>query len=122
MSKTILVVDSNSLIRHSLSAALVSNELAVETANNGKDGLALALDKKPDLIVTDLQMAKMDGLAMIAKIRKTSWGKKTPIIIMTVDEEPESINKALEFGVTTYISKKFSDPAAIVEQIRRTLG
>jgi CheY-like chemotaxis protein len=122
MSKTILIVDDNDLIRQSLTAALVSNELVVESANNGKDGLKLALEKHPDLVVTDVHMPEMDGLEMIEKLRADEWGKKVPVLIMTIDEEAESINKALSAGVTTYMSKNVSDPASIVEQIKIALG
>lgn len=122
MSKTILIVDDNELIRKSLSAALISNEIVVETATNGKEGLERAIEKQPNLIVTDVHMPEMDGLEMIQKLRADEWGKKVPILIMTVDEEAESINKALEAGVTVYISKNVSDPAAIVDQIKIALG
>lgn len=122
MSKTILIVDDNELIRKSLSAALKSNEIAVETAENGKEGFDKAITIHPDLIVTDVHMPEMDGLEMIQKLRNDESGKKVPILIMTVDEEAESINKALEAGVTVYISKNVSDPAAIVDQIKIALG
>lgn len=122
MSKTILIVDDNELVRKSLAATLKSNEHEVFTADNGKDGLKLALEKHPDLIATDVHMPQMDGLEMIDHIRKDEWGKKVPILIMTVDEAAESINKALEAGVTVYISKNVTDPAAIVDQIRIAIG
>jgi len=122
MSKTILIVDDNELIRKSLSAALVTNEIQVIAVANGSEGLKTALEKQPDLIVTDVHMPEMDGLEMIEKIRADAWGKKVPILIMTIDEEAESINKALEAGVTVYISKNVSDPAAIVDQIKIALG
>ena len=122
MSKTILIVDDNELIRKSLAAALISNELDVETAQNGKDGLRIALDKQPDVIVTDVHMPEMTGLEMIEKLRTDEWGKKVPIIVMTVDEGTESINKAMEAGVTVYISKNMNDPASIVDQIKTALG
>ena len=122
MSKTILIVDDNELVRKSLAAALVSNETAVITAANGKEGLKEASENHPDLIVTDVHMPELDGLAMIDKIRAEEWGKKVPILIMTIDEEAESINKALAAGVTVYISKNVSDPASIVDQIKTALG
>ena len=122
MSKTILIVDDNELIRKSLSAALISNELDVETAQNGKDGLQIALDGQPDMIVPDVHMPEMTGLEMIEKLRADEWGKKVPILVMTVDEGTESINKAMEAGVTVYISKNMNDPASIVDQIKTALG
>lgn len=122
MSKTILIVDDNELVRKSLAAALVSNEITVETADDGKEGLKLALEKHPDIIVTDVHMPQLSGLEMIDKIRADEWGKKVPILVMTIDENAESINKALEAGVTVYISKNVTDPAAIVEQIKTAMG
>lgn len=122
MMKTILIVDDNELVRKSLAAAIKSNELDVLTATNGREGLELALEKHPDLIATDVHMPELDGLEMISKIRSDEWGKKVPILVMTVDEAAESINKALTAGVTVYISKNVTDPAAIVDQIRTAIG
>ena len=59
---------------------------------------------------------------MIEKLRADEWGKKVPILVMTVDEGTESINKAMEAGVTVYISKNMNDPASIVDQIKTALG
>lgn len=122
MSKTILIADDNELVRKSLTAALVTNEITVLAADNGKEGLKLALEKHPDIIVTDVHMPQLSGMEMIEKIRADAWGKKVPILVMTIDEETESINKALEAGVTVYISKNVSDPASIVDQIKTALG
>jgi DNA-binding NarL/FixJ family response regulator len=67
-------------------------------------------------------MPQLGGLEMIDKIRVDEWGKKVPILVMTIDEDTESINKALEAGVTVYISKNVTAPAAIVEQIKTAMG
>lgn len=122
MSKTVLIVDDNELVRKSLAASLVTNEVKVETATNGKEGLALAEQLQPDLLITDVHMPEMDGLQMVDKIREHEWGKKVPIIVMTVDEETSSINKALEAGITVYLSKNTTDPAEVVDQIKTALG
>lgn len=122
MNKTILIVDDNELVRKSLAATLISNALNVETASNGKEGLDKALKLHPDLVITDIRMPQLDGLEMIEKIRADEWGKKVPVLVMTVDEDTESINKALLAGVTVYISKNVTDPAAIAEQIKTALG
>ncbi len=122
MSKTVLVVDDDKLVRTSLSSMLVSPDIAVETASNGKEGLKLALDKHPNLIITDVRMPEMDGLEMISQIRKDDWGKNVPIIIMTVDEGATTINKALEAGITVYISKTGANPQVIADQIVTALG
>jgi CheY-like chemotaxis protein len=122
MSKKVLIVDDNELVRKSLGAMLTNVEVSALTAANGKDGLKLALEQHPDLVITDVHMPEMSGHDMIEKIRADEWGKKVPIIIMTVDDDADSINKALEEGVTVYLSKTTSDPAAIAEQIKTALG
>lgn len=122
MSKKILIVDDNELVRKSLGAMLTTVEVSVLTATNGKEGLELALKEQPNLVITDVHMPEMDGHQMIEKIRANEWGKKVPIVIMTVDENTDSINKALEAGVTVYLSKANADPAIIAEQIKIALG
>lgn len=122
MSKTVLIVDDNELVRKTLTAALVAPGRIVESAASGKDGLAKALEVHPDLIITDVHMPEMDGLEMIDRLRKDEWGAKVPIIVMTVDEQATSINKALEAGITVYISKNTTDPAEIVDQIKIAAG
>lgn len=121
MSKTILVVDDDKLIREGLVALLKNAGQDVLEANNGKTGLALALERKPDLVVTDVRMPDMTGLEMISALRADEWGKKVPVIILTNDESNTSINQALESGVTTYLPKS-STPSDIRQQILQTVG
>ncbi len=120
--KTVLIVDDNELVRKSLAASLISNEVHVETAANGVEGLEKAEKLRPNLLITDVHMPEMDGLVMIDKIREQEWGAKIPVIVMTVDDGTESINKALEAGITVYLSKNTTDPAGVANQIKTALG
>ena len=100
MSKTILVIDDDKLIREGLVAMLKNAGQNVLEASNGKEGLDSALEQKPDLVVTDVRMPEMTGLEMITQLRTNEWGQKVPVIILTNDESNDSINQALESGVT----------------------
>jgi CheY-like chemotaxis protein len=122
MSKTVLVVDDDKLARHSLAATLKNAGLETTEAENGKDALDSAKKAQPDLIVTDVHMPEMDGLEMIENLRKEDWGKSIPVIILTVDEAPATINQALASGVTVYLSKASADPQAIADQVVTALG
>ncbi len=122
MSKTVLVVEDDNLARKSLVSALEEKGLKVHEAINGKKGLAAALTNKPDLIVSDIRMPEMDGLTMIDELRKDSWGKDVPVIVLTTDETTDSINQALQAGVTVYLSKTTLDPTAITEQVLTALS
>lgn len=122
MSKTILLVEDDQLIRESLARVLADKGLNVLQAANGKEGLEKALAGKVDLILTDIIMPEVDGLTMLDKLREDSKGKKIPAIVLTNDEQTETLNKAMEAGVTVYLSKASLDAEAIAEQVLVALG
>jgi CheY-like chemotaxis protein len=115
--KTALVVEDDSLARKSIAASLKDAGLAVTTAEDGQQGLETALATHPDLIVADLKMPKMNGMEMIAAIRKDDWGKHVPIVILTSDQSMDTMNKALESGVTVYLNKADLDYSTLADQI-----
>jgi DNA-binding response OmpR family regulator len=81
--KTILVVEDEKILRDAVVDILrLKNFLPLE-ARNGNEGVALALKEHPDLILLDLIMPAMDGMAAFKKIREGAWGKNVPIIILT---------------------------------------
>lgn len=121
MSKTILVVDDDKLIREGLSALLKNAGQTVLEAVDGKEGLAAALANHPDLIVSDVRMPNMTGLEMLDAIRADSWGKDIPVVILTNDESSDSVNHALQAGVTVYLAKNL-DPGTLTQQILQAVG
>lgn len=122
MSKTVLVVEDDELIRGSLVRTLKDKGLEVAEAANGKEGLEKALSGDVDLVVTDVIMPEVDGLTMLAKMREDSKGKSIPAIILSNDEQTESLNKAMEAGVTMYLSKAALDADSLTDQILIALG
>ena len=122
MSKKILVIDDDSLVRKSLAQALSTAGYTVDDAVNGKAGLDKALSTHPDLIVSDIRMPEMDGLEMIEQLRTDDWGKKVPVIILSTDEATTSVNQAMAAGVTIYLSKTALSPDQIAAQITTALG
>jgi len=122
MNKTVLLVDDDKLVRESLARVLAEKGLTVQEATNGKEGLEKALAGQVDLVVTDVIMPEVDGLTMLAKLREDSKGKEIPAIILTNDEQTETLNQAMQTGVTTYLSKVSLDAEALSEQILVALG
>lgn len=95
---------------------------SVQTAENGKLGLALSESMKPDIILLDLMMPEMTGDQMLAELRKTAWGKDIKVIILTnvgEQEIPESI-KAL--GVSGVILKADMTPKQVAEMVEKQLS
>ena len=81
--KTILITEDDKDIREGVAYVLhLKNFLTLE-AQNGREGVELALSKHPDLILLDLLMPEMDGMAMLKKIRQDAWGEHVPVIILT---------------------------------------
>ena len=122
MSKTILVVDDDKLIREGLTVMLRAENYTVLEAENGKQGLELALAEKPALILTDFRMPEMDGAAMLSALRSDEWGATVPVFVLSNDDTTNSINAALQSGVTQYLDKLTLDHDALRQQIISILG
>jgi DNA-binding response OmpR family regulator len=94
----------------------------VETAENGKIGLALAEKMKPDIILLDLMMPEMAGDEMLDKMRKTTWGKNINVIILTNKGEQEIPAKVRELGVDAVILKADMTPRQVAEIVKKHLA
>ena len=94
----------------------------VETAENGKLGLQLAEHMRPDVILLDLMMPVMTGEEMLAKMRKTSWGKDLKVIILTDRGEQEIPPEVKELHVTSLILKADMTPRQVAELVKNKLA
>lgn len=122
MNKTVLLVDDDKLVRESLARVLTEKGLTVLEAVNGKEGLEKALAGGIDLVVTDVIMPEVDGLAMLGSLREDVNGKEIPAIILSNDEQTETLNQAMQAGVTVYLSKASLDADGLADQILIALG
>jgi DNA-binding response OmpR family regulator len=94
----------------------------VETAENGKLGLALSEEMKPDIILLDLMMPEMTGDVMLEKLRSTSWGKNMKVIILTNMGEQEIPDKVKTLGVAAVILKADMTPRQVADLVRTQLA
>ncbi len=84
MAYTILTIDDDALMRASIvNAFKAERDFSVIEAAGGKDGLSLALSKHPDLILLDIAMSDLDGLAVLRQLRQDVWGKTALVILLT---------------------------------------
>ncbi len=81
--KTILIVEDEISLRDAIMDILRSKNFLPISAKDGKEGVDLALERHPDLILLDLLMPVMDGMTALKKIREDSWGANVPVIILT---------------------------------------
>src|SRR6266403_3267930 len=122
--KTILITEDEPPMLKILSDALTENAFDTMQAANGEQGLALALQRHPDLIIVDLLMPEMDGMTMMKKLREDAWGKTVPIIVLT-NVNPDS-NATLQAIVANqpayYFVKSDMKLETIVEKIKEVLS
>jgi two-component system, OmpR family, response regulator len=115
--RTVLLVDDDQNLREVARYALSRAGFHVEEAANGRDALAAARAKPPDLIVLDVRMPEMDGLEVCRELRKTS---RVPIVFLSsADEEIDRV-LGLELGGDDYLGKPFS-PRELVARARAVL-
>ena len=102
--KRILIVDDNQQIRNYLKL-LLSDVFEIFEAEDGKDGLAKAIENQPDLIISDLIMPVMDGLEFCFKTKKDILTSHIPIIMLTGEKNQESQISSYESGADIYVNK-----------------
>ncbi|WP_436374023.1 response regulator transcription factor [Cytobacillus sp. BC1816] len=103
--KNVLVVEDELIIRQGLKVLLeaISREIHVWEAKSGEEGMMRVRQQIPHLIITDIRMGGMDGLAFISKVRQVS--QDVPVIILSGHSDFEYARSALKYGVTDYLLK-----------------
>ena len=109
MTPTILSVDDSTTIRSLLARLFRPFACELCEASNGEEGLAVAAEKHPDLILLDYNMPVMDGIAMLRRLREDPVLKRTPVIMLTAESGCENMATVARLGVRDYITKPFRD-------------
>jgi two-component system chemotaxis response regulator CheY len=118
MSKTILTVDDSRTMRDMLRLALADAGFRVVQAEDGVHGLEVLQGESPNVIVTDINMPRMDGFGFIENVRSNARYRAIPILVLTTESDAEKKNRARQAGATGWIVKPF-DPVRLVEAVRR---
>ncbi|MGC1243683.1 MAG: ATP-binding protein [Chryseosolibacter sp.] len=103
----VLVADDNSDMRHYLQR-LLQHDFNVQSASNGEDGYRLALEWKPDLILTDIMMPGLDGFGLLKKLKNNLSTRNTPVIFLSARAGEEARVEGIEAGADDYLTKPFS--------------
>ena len=106
--RRILTVDDSASMRQMVSFTLCKAGYEVTEAIDGKDGLAKATGAKFDLIITDLNMPNVDGIQLIATVRKTPGYSFVPILMLSTESQAEKKNAGRKAGATGWIVKPFN--------------
>lgn len=119
--KTILTVDDSPSIRQMLAYVLSSNGYQVIEAGDGEEALSLAKESRADLVLTDQNMPKMDGITLIKALRALPTYKHIPIMMLTTESSPALKQQGREAGATGWMVKPF-DPEKLLEMLKKVLA
>ena len=119
--KTILTVDDASTMRKLIGFTLGGVGHKVIEAEDGVAALATLKDSSVDLIISDLNMPKMNGIQLTREIRKLPQCAKTPILIVTTESDASIKTEGRQAGATGWIVKPF-EPAQLVAVVNRVFG
>jgi len=121
MSKHILIVDDSKTVRNLVAFIMKKEGFKVTTAEDGLDGLEKLYSNPIDLIISDVNMPRMDGFTFIKTVREQDAYKDTPIVILSTEGQEKDIQFGMNLGANLYLVKP-TQPEKMVRNIRMLLG
>lgn len=122
MAKRVLIVEDDKMILSMYETKLRQDGFEVLIAENGSQGLDLAIKEKPDIILLDIILPQMDGFTVLQELRLNDSMKKTPIVMLTNLGTKEDKDKGEKFGATDYLVKASLTPSQVSEAVKKYLN
>lgn len=122
MAKKILLVEDEELVIRILEKKLSEEGYEVLLARNGKEGLEVMRKEKPDLVLMDIVMPKMNGLETMEAMNNDPELKEFPVIVISNSGEPVEIERVKELGAKDWLIKTEFDPQEIIEKVIEQIG
>lgn len=118
------IVEDETILRHTLKEKFEKEDFEALTANDGEEGLKIALAQHPDLILLDILLPKMDGFDMLRKVREDDWGKNVPVIVLTNVDDANRVAEGLKIdfaGSYDYLVKSDHTLDEIIGKVKDRL-
>ena len=119
--KKILFVEDESALQKALTDILTQAGYKVVSALDGEIGLRLAESEKPDLILLDIILPRLDGFEVLKKLKENPGLKEIPVIVLTNLEKMEDVERAIELGAKTYLVKTQYTIKEVIEKIKKAI-
>lgn len=117
----ILIIEDEGLLARMYSKKLEIDGYDCLSATNGQDGINVAREKNPDIILCDVMMPVMDGITVLKDLKANDKTKDIPVIMLSNLSDEKYVNQALELGAVSYLIKSKLVPADVVAKIKETL-
>lgn len=121
MKKKILVVEDEPPILAMLQERLLAEDFDVITAVDGKEALAQVEKGKPDLILLDVMLPKINGYEVLERLKKDKKTAHIPVVMLTALSQPKNVEIAIRLYADKYLTKPI-EPAVLVSEIKKTLA
>ncbi len=121
-SRSVLIIDDEVSLVQVLAQKFTDEGVTAYTAVNGRDGLALALEKHPDIILLDIMMPEMDGFDVMKQLQEDPWGKDATIILLTNSSSIETVAKAVSTGMSEFLVKTDIHLDELVRHVKDRMG
>jgi two-component system chemotaxis response regulator CheY len=111
MESDVLVVDDSAAIRKILTRVLRQTGMAIQTiheAGDGQEALALMAQHRIDLVLSDINMPKMDGLQLLASLKASPQWRNIPVVMITTEGGETKVAEAVRLGAAGYVRKPFT--------------
>lgn len=118
----VLMIEDDPVLQKMYTGKLSMDGYEVDLARDGAEGMYKALNTNPDLVLLDLMLPKVDGLQILAEIRKNPKTQKTPVIIMSNLGQADDATKALQLGADDYVVKLNTPPSTVIKKIQALLS
>ncbi len=118
----IVIVEDDTFLAQMYASKLKLEGYSVLTAGDGEKGVAMITRERPDLVLLDIVLPKMDGFAVLEAVRKNPETRNIPVLLLTNLSQKKDIERGLALGANDYLTKSHFVPTEVAEKIRRFIG
>jgi len=118
----VLIVEDDVFLAQIYQKKFEMEGFKVSVADNGEKGLSEAQKKKPNIILLDILLPKMDGFAVLEKLKSGADTKDIPVILLTNLGQKEDVDKGLAVGAVDYLIKAHFKPSEVVDKVKKVLN
>jgi DNA-binding response OmpR family regulator len=120
--KKVLIVEDEAILLQAMMDAFGAEGFTALGATDGQQGLMVAREQRPDIILLDIIMPKMGGIAMLKELRSDPWGEAVPVIILTNLSDYKSVADALDEGVHNFLVKSDWEISNVIAAVKKKLN
>jgi DNA-binding response OmpR family regulator len=120
--KRVLIIEDESSLMKIMREKFSGQNFSCIEARNGEEGLKIALEQHPDLILLDIIMPKMDGIEVLTRLRNDEWGKNSKIIMLSNLSDSSRLEEAKKLGIIDYLVKTDWKIDTVLEKVLSTLS